>query len=140
MVDYKIHAEALPEPVYDHPVVTRDGAVSAGVGSESTRDIPFGFNDLTTDLDFVNTYDKSDSSIEQTVIVDHHGNNPTGDNTCTLPEFAGQRVVIRTHAHGKPNSMFGGGEGADDYCKVNITLKVARRQKGNTVAFQKWGL
>lgn len=129
VIDYKIHAEALPESVYDHPVVLRDAATSAGAGEETARDVPFGFNDLTTDLDFVNMYDKSNSSIEQTIVKDHHGNNPTGDNYCNLPESSGQRVVIRVHAHGKPGNIWGNGAGADDYCKVAITLKLARKQK-----------
>lgn len=126
---YRIAAEALPDTVFDRPVVYRDAGTPADAGEARNRDIPWGFDDLTPTVDFVNTYDKSASSIESTIIVQVGGNNPTGDNSCTLTESAGQRVSLHEYAHGKPSKLFEGGKGADVYCKIAITLKLARRGK-----------
>src|SRR5204862_8108998 len=84
---------------------------------------------LTPSYDFVNTYDKSGSSIESTILVQAGGNNPTGDNSCSVTESSGLRVNLHEYAHGKAKSLFEGGKGADVYCKIAITLKLARRGK-----------
>jgi hypothetical protein len=130
---YRINAQALPDTIFDRPVIYRDAGTPADAGEARNRDIPWGFDDLTPNVDFANTYDKAASAIESTVIVQTGGNNPTGDNSCSLTETAGQRVVLHEYAHGKPSTLFGGGAGADVYCKIAITLKLARR--GQSVAW-----
>jgi hypothetical protein len=129
VLSYNIQAEAMPDTVFDKPVVYRDAGTPADAGEARNRDITWGFDDLTPNLDFVNTYDKNASSIESTIIVQTGGNNPTGDNSCSVPTPAGQIVQLHEFAHGKPTTMFGGGAGADVYCKIAITLKLARRSK-----------
>jgi hypothetical protein len=126
---YSIKAEALPDTLFDHPQVIRDAGTPADAGEDRSRDIPWGFDDLTPGIDFVNTYDKANSSIESTILIAAGGNNPTGDNSCSIPEPSGQRVVLHEHAHGKPSKGFEGGKGADVYCKIAITLKLAIRSK-----------
>jgi hypothetical protein len=130
---YSINAQAVPDVVYDRPVVYRDAGTPADGGEARNRDVPWGFDDLTPTVDFTNIYDKSASSIESAIIVQTGGNNPSGDNSCNLTESAGQRVNLHEYAHGKPSKGFEGSKGADVYCKVAITLKLARR--GQPVAW-----
>jgi hypothetical protein len=130
---YRINAQALPDTIFDRPVVYRDAGTPADAGEARNRDIPLGVDDLTTNFDFANTYDKAASTIESTVIVQTGGNNPTGDNSCSLVENSGLRVVLHEFAHGKPSKLFEGGAGADVYCKIAITLKLARR--GHPIAW-----
>jgi hypothetical protein len=124
---YRINAQALPDTVFDRPVVYRDAGTPADAGEARNRDIPWGFDDLTPNIDFANSYDKSLSTIESAVIVQTGGNNPTGDNSCNLAESSGSRIVLHEFVHGKPTKLFEGGAGADVYCRVAITLKLARR-------------
>jgi hypothetical protein len=129
MLAYRINAAALPDTVYDYPQVKKTENANADPGQEYDREPVWGLNDLTGSYDFINVYDRSQSSIDSAVIApgDIQGNNPTGDNSATLKESAGQRVVLSLHAHGKPAKGLEGGKGANVTTTVTITLKLARR-------------
>jgi hypothetical protein len=122
-----VEAQATPDAHYDYPQVTRSENTNADAGEGRNRDIVWSMDDLSSNVDFVKVYDRNASSITTAILTAQGGNNPTSDNSNTLTETSGQRVVLHQYAHGKPAKGFEGGKGANVTATVLITLKLAQR-------------